>query len=235
MLEQTESASSDSAGSVAENSGGGFLAGFFGGGEQTKGGPDRAEQDASQADDCLRQAIELPHTTSDRDANMRQLLDCAERNYKKALRLSASEQATSRRVAYHGGLLLALSERRNRLDDNTREPRVGRENDKLLKAADAARREAPDRALGFIYGASARLFRATLTEDDRSRCEDMRAAAEMLTASPIPPDALVGEQKRLVELADSELERCVSLEQVAARGSEPGQTATDADITTKAN
>ncbi|WP_328984403.1 hypothetical protein [Thiorhodovibrio winogradskyi] len=216
---------------ATQPSGGGFLAGFMGGASCPEGeSNDCAEQEATQADDCLRQAIELPHPTSDRDARMRRLLDCAERHYKQALQESDSKQGSNRRVAYHGGLLLTLSERRNRLDDNAREPRVGRENDKLLKAADAARAEAPESALGFLYGASARLFRATLLDDDSSRCEDLREASAMLSASPTPPEALEREQKRLIELADSELERCALLKQAAARGSDAELTSADVDV-----
>ncbi|WPL12637.1 MULTISPECIES: hypothetical protein [Thiorhodovibrio] len=226
-LDSTNNAAAESG---ADQSGGDFLAAFFGGGCQAGGKKDCAEEEAKQADDCLRQAIELPHTTSYRDDEMRRLLGCAERRYRKALTLSASEQGSIRRVAYHGGLLLALSERRNRLDDNTAEPRVGRENRKLLEAADDTRDEAPESALGFLYGASARLFRATLSDDPVSVCSDLREAAAMLNASPPPPDALAAEQQRLSEVAGSELKRCETLAQLAARGD-----AVSAGLATKAS
>lgn len=205
-------------GAESSTASGGFFAGLFGGSCRAGENKNCAEDQAKKADDCLRQAIELPHSTSYRDQRMRQLLGCAERSYRKALELSASDQGSIRRVAYHGGLLLALSERRNRLDDNTREPRIGRENGKLLEAADATREEAPESALGFLYGASARLFRATLSDDPASVCTDLREAAAMLDASPPPPDALAGEQERLTELALSELKRCNTLAGMTTRG-----------------
>lgn len=182
-----------------------------------------AEQEAAQADECLRQAISKPINTSFRDAEMRRLLDCAERHYVQALRLTATEPGTSARATYHGGLLLTLSERRNRLDERAGASQMGRENARLLEAADAARAEAPENALGFVYGASARLFRATLVTDASRRCTDLREAASLLSTSPAPPDALFPEQARLSALAITELEGCTASKRVAAR---PEQRAT---------
>ncbi|WP_200284391.1 hypothetical protein [Rhabdochromatium marinum] len=216
------------------NSGGFFASLFKTGCQGDDAGNDCAEQEATKADACLRQAIECPLTVSNRDSDMRRLLDCAERHYQKALVLSASEQGSNRRLALHGGLLLTLSERRNRLDDTVGQPRVGRENNKLLKAADAARTEVPDNALGFLYGASARLFRATLVADDAQRCIDLREAAAMLEDSPAPPDALHAEQVRLRALAVSELANCTTAMRIAARNSDP-PSRTALGVTAKSN
>jgi hypothetical protein len=195
-----------------------------GSGGQNAGDPpgeDCAEQAATKADDCLREAINLPLNIAYRDPDMRRLLDCAERHYRAALAHSKAEPGSSRRVAFHGGLLLTLSERRNRLDNLAGEARVERENDKLLAAADAARDEAPDDALGFLYGASARLFRATLIADTTQRCADLRDATKMLTRAPAPPDALFEEQARLSALAIAELDQCNPLPKIAAQGRKP--------------
>lgn len=174
-----------------------------------------AQQHAEKADACLRDAIELSLAQSHWDSDVRRLLDCAERNYQSALRVSAADKGAPARISYHGGLLMTLSERRNRLDDQARDGELARVNEQLLAAADAARLEAPDDALGFLYGASARLFRATLHQDTDKRCSDLRDAAAMLAKTPAPPAPLGTEEKRLSALATSELARCEVQPQLA--------------------
>jgi len=162
-----------------------------------------AKSHATKGDACLRLAIEQPQSASAQDAKMRRLLDCAETGYRKALALQPQKNAPSR-VSYHGGLLLTLSERRNRLDD-VRDKKLDRENEKLLMAARDARREVPGSALGFLYGASAHVYRATLSPQGRSRCSDLRQAELMLQRSPPPPRELVEEQRRISSLVQRTL------------------------------
>ncbi len=159
---------------------------------------------ATKGDACLRLAIEQPQSASAKDSRMRELLDCAEDGYRKALLKQPSTTAPSR-LSYHGGLLLTLSERRNRLDDRVKEKKLDRENEKLLIAAQDARREAPSSALGFLYGASAHVYRATLRPRGRDRCSDLRQAEAMLQRSPSPPRELVAEQERIRGLTQRQL------------------------------
>jgi len=162
-----------------------------------------AKSHAVKGDACLRLAIEQPQSASAQDAKMRHLLDCAETGYRKALALQPQKSARSR-VSYHGGLLLTLSERRNRLDD-VKEQKLDRENEKLLIAAQDARREVPSSALGFLYGASAHVYRATLAPQGHARCNDLRQAESLLKRSPPPPSALVEEQRRISSLVQRQL------------------------------
>ncbi len=162
-----------------------------------------AKSHAVKGDACLRLAIQQPQSASAQDARMHHLLDCAETGYRKALALQAQKNAPSR-VSYHGGLLLTLSERRNRLDD-VKEKKLDRENEKLLMAAQDARREVPGSALGFVYGASAHVYRAALKPRGRDRCNDLRQAESMLRRAPPPPSALAEEQRRIGSLAQRQL------------------------------
>lgn len=162
-----------------------------------------AKSHAIKGDACLRLAIQQPASASAEDARMRDLLDCAETGYRNALALQPQTNAPSR-VSYHGGLLLTLSERRNRLDD-VKEKKLDRENEKLLMAAQDARREVPGSALGFLYGASAQVYRATLKPQGRDRCNDLRLADSMLQRSPPPPSTLAGEQQRISSLVQRQL------------------------------
>lgn len=162
-----------------------------------------AKSHAVKGDACLKLAIQQPATASAQDAKVRELLDCAETGYRKALELQPDRNAQSR-VSYHGGLLLTLSERRNRLDD-VREKKLDRENEKLLMAAQDARREVADSALGFLYGASAHAYRAALLPQGRDRCNDLRQAESMLGRSPPPPPQLTAEQQRIRTLVAQQL------------------------------
>jgi len=145
-----------------------------------------AKSHAVKGDACLKLAIQQPVTASAQDAKVRELLDCAEAGYRKALELQPDRNATSR-VSYHGGLLLTLSERRNRLDDG-KEKKLDRENEKLLMA-----------------GASAHTYRAALLPAGRSRCNDLRQAESMLGRSPAPPPQLADEQQRIRTLVAQQL------------------------------
>jgi hypothetical protein len=162
-----------------------------------------AKSHAVKGDACLKLAIQQPATASAQDAKVRELLDCAEAGYRKALELQPDRNATSR-ISYHGGLLLTLSERRNRLDD-VKEKKLDRENEKILMAAQDARREVADSALGFLYGASAHTYRAALLPAGRSRCNDLRQAESMLGRSPAPPPQLADEQQRIRTLVAQQL------------------------------
>lgn len=162
-----------------------------------------AKSHATKGDACLRLAIEQPQSASAQDSRMRDLLDCAETGYRKALALQPDRNEPSR-ASYHGGLLLTLSERRNRLDD-VKERKLDRENEKLLMAAQDARREVPGSALGFLYGASAHVYRATLNPAGRARCNDLRQAESMLRRSPAPPVELAGEEQRIRSLVQRQL------------------------------
>lgn len=161
---------------------------------------------AAKADACLRLGIQQPQGASVKDDRTRSLLDCAEENYRTALARLPSQSAPSR-VSYHGGLLLTLSERRNRLDDGTKEKRLDRENEKLLMAAQDARREVAGSALGYLYGASAHAYRAALQPTGRDRCNDLRQADMLMQRSPSPPAELVDEQERIASLIRRELRR----------------------------
>ncbi len=163
-----------------------------------------AKAHATKGDACLRLAIEQPQSASAKDSRMRNLLDCAEEGYRKALQKQPSKTASSR-ISYHGGLLLTLSERRNRLDDGVKEKKLDRENEKLLVAAQDARREVPSSALGFLYGASAHVYHAALQPRGRDRCGDLRQADAMLRRSPPPPRELAAEQERIRSLAQRQL------------------------------
>jgi hypothetical protein len=163
-----------------------------------------AQAHATKGDACLRLAIELPQSASSKDSRMRNLLDCAEEGYRKALQKQPSKTAPSR-ISYHGGLLLTLSERRNRLDDAVKEKKLDRENEKLLMAAQETRREVPSSALGFLYGASAHAYRAALQPPGRDRCGDLRQAGAMLRRSPPPPRELAAEQERIRALIQRQL------------------------------
>jgi hypothetical protein len=162
-----------------------------------------AKSHAVKGDACLKLAIQQPVTASAQDTRVRELLDCAEAGYRKALELQPDRNATSR-ISYHGGLLLTLSERRNRLDD-VQEKKLDRENEKLLMAAQDARREVADSALGFLYGASAHTYRAALLPAGRARCNDLRQAESMLGRSPAPPPQLADEQQRIRTLVAQQL------------------------------
>ena len=162
-----------------------------------------AEAHAAKGDACLRLAIKQPQTASAKNSRVRELLDCAEEGYRKALSKQPSKTSPSR-ISYHGGLLLTLSERRNRLD-TVKEKKLDRENEKLLIAAQDTRREVPGSALGFIYGASAHIYRATLNPRGRDRCNDLRQAEAMLRRSPPPPRQLTAELERIRSLAQRQL------------------------------
>lgn len=159
---------------------------------------------ASKGDACLRLAIQQPPGASDKDAQLRELLDCAEDNYRKAL-VKQTSKATPAGQSIHGGLLLTLSERRNRLDDMAKEKKLDRENEKLMMAAQDARREAAGSALGYLYGASAHAYRAMLKPAGGDRCPDLRTAEMLLQRSPTPPPQLVEEQQRLNGLVGKQL------------------------------
>jgi len=163
-----------------------------------------AQAHATKGDACLRLAIQQPQSASSKESRMRNLLDCAEEGYRKALQKQSSKTAPSR-ISYHGGLLLTLSERRNRFDDAVKEKKLDRENEKLLMAAQGARREVPSSALGYLYGASAHVYRAALQPRGRDRCGDLRQAAAMLRRSPPPPRALAAEQERIRKLTQQQL------------------------------
>jgi hypothetical protein len=173
-----------------------------------------AKSHAVKGDACLKLAIQQPGTASVQDAKTRELLDCAELGYRKALELQPDRTVPSR-ASYHGGLLLTLSERRNRLDD-AKERKLDRENEKLLIAAQDARREVPENALGFLYGASAHVYRATLQPQGRDRCNDLRQAESMLRRSPPPPIALTDEQNRISALVQRQLResRCPRIQRM---------------------
>lgn len=160
-----------------------------------------AEAHATRADACLRLAIQLPADASATRGQTRKLLDNAETGYRNALQLQRSSESPSV-SSYHGGLLLTLSERRNRLDDSVRENKLDRENQKLLEAAAKARKEVPDSALGHVYGASALVYHALLKESGTDRCDGLSQAAAMLKRSPEPPAELVSEQQRLRTLIE---------------------------------
>lgn len=162
-----------------------------------------AKSHAVKGDACLRLAIQQPPDASLRDSRVQALLDCAERGYRKALALQPDRAARSR-TSYHGGLLLTLSERRNRMD-NVGAQQLHQQNEKLLMATRDTRREAPDSALGFLYGASAHLYRTTLRPPDRERCNDLRQAETMLKRSPAPPHALADEHRRMRSLVQRQL------------------------------
>ncbi len=162
-----------------------------------------AKSHAIKGDACLKLAIQQPRTASLRDTKTRELLDCAEAGYRKALTLQPDREAPSR-ISYHGGLLLTLSERRNRLDDGG-DRKLDRENQKLLIAAQNARGEVPTSALGFLYGASAHVYRATLQPAGRERCGDLRQAEAMLQRSPPPPEELAQEHNRIRSLVQQQL------------------------------
>lgn len=170
-----------------------------------------AELHAIRADACLRLAIQLPADASATKGRTRQLLDDAESGYRLALQLQGSSESP-RVSSYHGGLLLTLSERRNRLDDSVQENKLDRENQKLLSAAEQARTAVPDSALGYVYGASAVVYHALLKESGTDRCDGLTQAAAMLRRSPKPPAELIDEQQRLKTLIERSLRdsRCVS-------------------------
>lgn len=173
-----------------------------------------AEAHAIHADACLRLAIQLPADASATRGRTRRLLDAAEAGYLQALALQRSTESPSI-ASYHGGLLLTLSERRNRLDASVREKKLDRENQKLLKAAEEARAQVPDSAFGFIYGASALVYHALLKESGSDRCAGLKQAATMLKRSPEPPAELVNDQQRLQTLIQRSLREsdCTSTRQ----------------------
>jgi hypothetical protein len=158
-----------------------------------------AEAHAIRADACLRLAIQLPADASATGGRTRRLLDAAESGYREALTLQRSGESPSI-ASYHGGLLLTLSERRNRLDASVPEKKLDRENEKLLAAAKEARARVPDSAFGYIYGASALVYHALLKESGSDRCLGLTQAARMLNRSPEPPTELVNDQQRLQTL-----------------------------------
>ena len=163
-----------------------------------------AKAHAAKGDACLRLAIQLPPSASEKEARTRELLDCAEENYRNALLLQPTTAAPSRE-SFHGGLLLTLSERRNRLDALARDKKLDRENEKLMMAAQNARREAAGSALGYLYGASAHAYRAALMPTGRDRCNDLRQAEMLLGRSPSPPRELTDEQARITALVRAQL------------------------------
>ena len=174
-----------------------------------------AKEHAIKGDACLRLVIQQPVSASVDDKDTRKLLDCAEDAYRRALEASPSKSAPSR-ISYHGGLLLTLSERRNRLDARTKERKLDRENEKLLIAAQEARREVPDSGLGYLYGASAYVYRASLNPEGRARCNDLRQAEALLKRSPPQSRQLVDEELRISVLVKRELResRCRSIRQL---------------------
>ncbi|MBK5930317.1 hypothetical protein CCR82_07220 [Halochromatium salexigens] len=165
-----------------------------------------AEVHAIRADACLRLAIQLPVDASATRGRTRQLLDAAESGYRQALLLHHSSASPSM-ASYHGGLLLTLSERRNRLDASVRERTLDRENQKLLAAANQARAQVPDSALGFIYTASALLYHALLKESGGNRCQGLGQAEAMLKQTPAPPAELMNDHQRLQTLIEQELRK----------------------------
>ena len=173
-----------------------------------------AEAHATHADACLRLAIQLPAEASATGGRTRKLLDAAEDGYRQALTLQRSSQSPSI-ASYHGGLLLTLSERRNRLDASVREQKLDRENQKLLAAADEARAKVPESAFGFIYGASAMVYHALLKASGSDRCADLKQAQTMLRRSPEPPAELINDQQRLQRLIQRGLRQsnCAALQQ----------------------
>ncbi len=175
-----------------------------------------AEAHAIHADACLRLAIQMPAEASAIRGRSRQLLDAAESGYRQALTLQRSSESPSI-ASYHGGLLLTLSERRNRLDASVRENKLDRENQKLLIAADKARAQVPDSAFGFIYGASALVYHALLKEAGSDRCQGLAQAETMLKRSPKPPDELINDQQRLRTLIQRGLREsdCVAARQAS--------------------
>ncbi len=163
-----------------------------------------AKEHAIKGDACLRLVIQQPTSASADDKNTRKLLDCAEEAYRRALEKSPTKTAPSR-ISYHGGLLLTLSERRNRLDVGTKERKLDRENEKLLRAAQDTRREVPGSGLGYLYGASAYVYRASLKPEGRARCPDLRQAEMLLKRSPPLSRQLVDEERRIRDLIKREL------------------------------
>ncbi|MCF7985237.1 MAG: hypothetical protein K9L70_12600 [Thiohalocapsa sp.] len=163
-----------------------------------------AKAHATKGDACLRLAIQQPLAQTSQNTSVRRLLDCAEDSYLKALQIQPDPNVSSR-VSYHGGLLLTLSERRNRLTDLTRAEALRRENEKLLTAAQTARRETPDSALGFLYGASAHVFRAASKPRGELRCPDLRRPDDLLERSPPPPRELSSEEERIRSLTKVQL------------------------------
>ena len=158
---------------------------------------------ATKGDACLRLAIQQPLSDKGQNALVTRLLDCAENSYRTAL-LRQPSVTSKGRPSYHGGLLLTLSERRNRLSDGDK-ARLAQENDKLLRAADVARREAPNSAFGFLYGASAQVYRAVLQPGGRGRCGDLAAAYDLLKRSPRTPTQLTDEAVRIRALTRLQL------------------------------
>lgn len=163
-----------------------------------------AKAHARKGDACLRLVIEQPPDASDKDARVRELLDCAEDGYRKALARQTSVTGPGRE-SYHGGLLLTLSERRNRLDSQSKDKKLDRENEKLMIAAQDARRETAASALGYLYGASAHAYRAMLKPRGGDRCPDLRQAEMLLQRSPPPPPELLDEEQRIASLVGKEL------------------------------
>ena len=170
-----------------------------------------AKQYAAKGDACLRLAIQQPQSASVRDNRTQKLLDCAVESYRNALQQAPSDAPS--RTSYHGGLLLTLSEQRNRLDSRTPDSQRERNNETLLMAAQDARREVPSSALGYLYGASAHVYRAALKPDPRHRCSDLRQAESMLKRSPPPPPTLADEAARLKSLVARQLResRCPTI------------------------
>ncbi|KAA6184048.1 hypothetical protein F2Q65_13935 [Thiohalocapsa marina] len=164
-----------------------------------------AARHATRADACLRLVIQQPGSASAQDARIRELLDCAETEYRSALERQPSSSSTSR-ISFHGGLLLTLSERRNRLMDGTDRQQLAAANELLLSAAAAARRDAPDSAMGFLYGASAHVYRAALEAEQTRRCADLYQARTLLQRSPAPPTELQQEQQRIQALVRRQLQ-----------------------------
>jgi hypothetical protein len=163
-----------------------------------------AEAHATRADACLRLAIQLPAEASATRGQTRRLLDSAEAGYRKALELQQTSDPLVL-ASYHGSLLLTLSERRNRLDASVREQKLDRENRELLEAAANARAKVSDSALGYIYGASALVYEAALSDNAAERCDELREAAAMLRQSPTPPSELIKDEERLQDLVKRQL------------------------------
>jgi len=173
---------------------------------------DCAKRYATLGDACLRLVIEQPQAASTQQERIRRLLTCAEQSYRDALERSPPKAAPAR-VSYHGGLLLTLSEWRNRLDGGIDASERERANQQLLMAAQDARREVPSSALGYLYGASAHVYRAALKPNAGHRCSDLRQAEAMLRRSPPPPPQLVDELGRIQSLVARELResRCPTI------------------------
>jgi len=71
----------------------------------------------------------------------------------------------------------------------------------------------PDSGLGYLYGASAYVYRASLKPEGRPRCDDLRQAERLLRRSPPQSRQLVDEERRISALVKRELResRCAPI------------------------